>query len=146
MRNPFKKMMTNVKLSARTAKGNRPLTQVGQPLKRKLVLSKAGGFYRDHKHHEVDITWKDLEEQFIKQEGCDFYLPGYRIDLNEVFVPHSIKAPSVDRIEDELGYVRGNFVITTRFVNLGRNKYPQDKFKDFLNELLGEPTKIERFF
>ena len=66
--------------------------------------------------------------------------------MNEVFVPYSPKAPSVDRIEDELGYVRGNFVITTRFVNLGRNKYPQDKFKDFLNELLGEPTKIERFF
>ena len=139
-------MMVNVMLSARTSKGNRPLTQVGKPLKRKLVASKDGGFYREKKPMNVEINWKDLEEQFIKQEGCDFYLPGYKIDLIEVFVAYSPKAPSVDRIEDELGYVRGNFVITTRFVNLGRNKYPQDKFKDFLNELLGEPTKIERFF
>ena len=34
--------------------------------------------------------------------------------------------PSVDRLDDSKGYVKGNVVITTRFTNFGRNSYKGD--------------------
>jgi len=74
-------------------------------------------------------------------------MQSYQIDLNEIFVPHSIEAPSVDRWPDASGgYVKGNFVITTRFMNLGRGNYPAKKFKQFIREyLLKAPKGIEKF-
>ena len=150
MRNPFKRMMSNVKKSANTANGKRHngivMDRQGIELKRTLKPSPTGGFYKDHKYHEIDITWKDIEKQFIKQKGYDFWIPNYKIDLNEVFKSFSPKAPSVDRLDENEGYVKGNFVITTRFVNVGRGKCSEKVFKEFIKEMFGKPTKIERFF
>ena len=142
--------MSNVKKSANTANGKRHngivMDRQGIELKRTLKPSPTGGFYKDHKYHEIDITWKDIEKQFIKQKGYDFWIPNYKIDLNEVFISFSPKAPSVDRLDENEGYVKGNFVITTRFVNVGRGKCSEKVFKQFIKEMFGKPTKIERFF
>jgi|TARA_R100001443_G_C3313341_1_gene168296 hypothetical protein len=144
-RDPFKKMMSNVNMSSQNQGSTRG--NLNSKLKRELAVSKEGRIYRYKKQLEVGITRDDLEKQFKKQKGCDYWMPHYQIDLNEIFVPHSIKAPSVDRWPDPKGgYVKGNFVITTRFMNLGRSNYPEDKFQEFLKEMFGEPTKIEKYF
>lgn len=132
-------MMSNVKLSSLNPGSTRVITEKNKgyvdSLKRELKVNKNGGTYREHKQHFVDITWEDLEKQFKKQNGRCYFLPNYKINLEEIFVPYSIKAPSVDRIDDTKGYVKGNVVITTRFLNLGRGKYPEKDFREFLSEI-----------
>jgi len=142
-RNPYKKMMANVKLSSQNPGSTRVITEKNKDyvdsLKRELKINKNGGTYREHKQHQVSITWEDIEKQFKKQNGKCYYVPNYKIDLQEIFVPYSIKAPSVDRWPDESkGYIKGNFVITTRFINLGRSNYPEHLFREFIEELLEE--------
>ena len=131
-KNPYKKMMSNVRMSSQNAGSTR---KVADTHKRELKVGKKGELYREHKQHFVDITWEDLEKQFKKQNGRCYYLPNYKIDLDEIFVSWAIKAPSVDRIDDTKGYVKGNVVITTRFLNLGRGKYPEKDFREFLSEI-----------
>ena len=73
-------------------------------------------------------------------------MPHYRIDLNQIFIANSVLAPSVDRLDGDEGYVKGNVVITTRFVNLGRNRDNDEvRFRDFLDEMFGKPVKIEKY-
>jgi hypothetical protein len=43
--------------------------------------------------------------------------------------------PSADRLIPELGYVKGNVVLTTQFANMGRNACPADKFAEFVKTL-----------
>ncbi len=138
MRNPFKKMMANVKLSSQNPGSTRVITSANKDyvnsLQRELKVNKNGGTYREHKQHFVDITWEDLETQFNKQNGKCYWF-GIDIDLNEIFIPYSIQAPSVDRINDSIGYTKDNIVITTRFVNLGRGNYSKEKFTEFIKKL-----------
>ena len=138
LRNPFKKMMANVKLSSQNPGSTRVITSANKDyvnsLQRELKVNKNGGTYREHKQHFVDITWEDLETQFNKQNGKCYWF-GIDIDLNEIFIPYSIQAPSVDRINDSVGYTKDNIVITTRFVNLGRGNYSKEKFTEFIKKL-----------
>ena len=59
----------------------------------------------------------------------------------------SQRSTSVTGLGDgDEGYVKGNVVITTRFVNLGRNRDNDEvRFRDFLDEMFGKPVKIEKY-
>ena len=131
-------MMSNVKLSSQNPGSTRVITSANKAyvnsLQRELKVNKNGGTYREHKQHFVDITWEDLEIQYEKQNGKCYWF-GIDIDLDEVFIPYSIQAPSVDRINDSVGYTKDNIVITTRFVNLGRGNYSKEKFIEFIKKL-----------
>ena len=78
-KNPYKKMMSNVRMSSQNAGSTR---KVADTHKRELKVGKKGELYREHKQHFVDITWEDLEKQFKKQNGRCYYLPNYKIDLD----------------------------------------------------------------
>jgi hypothetical protein len=58
---------------------------------------------------------------------------------------------SCDRLDNDKGYVKGNFVITTRFANLGKRTMSNRKFKIFMErwkaDVRGElrEDSIERF-
>ncbi len=49
-------------------------------------------------------------------------------------------APSLDRIDNKLGYVKGNIQVVARWVNLGRNATPLEEFKDALRQF--DPSKM----
>ena len=83
-RDPFKAMMKNVNMSSQNQGSTRG--NLNSELKRELAVSKEGRIYRHKKQLEVSITRDDLEEQFKKQKGCDYWMPHYMIDLNEVFL------------------------------------------------------------
>ena len=135
----FKKMMQNVGLSSKNRGSNRQSAQrlVNSKLKHKrdLKVSTNGIVYREHKEHEINIDWQYLLELWKAQDKKDYWFPSYTIELNEIFIAYSIKAPSVDRIDETKGYVKGNVVITTRFTNLGRGNFDGDKFKEFIKTL-----------
>ena len=131
MRNPYLKMMGNVKNAARN-KGSARNT-IGEGMKREIAMG-PNGPYRLKKYHPVEITWEDIKEQFESQDGkCHW--TGMPIDLDLIFETHNCASPSVDRLDDTKGYVKGNFVITTRFVNNGRGTTSEEKFKLFIKNM-----------
>lgn len=134
----FKKMMRNVGLSSTNKGSNRKAAQQiinKTTLKRELKVSKNNIVYREHKEHEIDIDYVYLKGLWLQQNKKDYWFPEYEIDLQEIFVPYSIKAPSVDRLNPTKGYVKDNVVITTRFANLGRGNFSGDEFKKFIAQL-----------
>ena len=101
-RNPFRKLYQNVLNSAK------PPVEKGQEFGRKTARL-------------VEIDRHDLEKKFNEQDGkCA--LTGVVIDLDELYVPNSIMAPSVDRINPNGDYTYDNIHIVLRFVNFGRGK------------------------
>jgi hypothetical protein len=134
----FKKMMQNVGLSSKNRGSNRKSAQaiINQTsLKRELKVSENNVVYREHKEHDIDIDYEYLKQLWESQNKKDYWFPEYEIELNEIFVPYSIKAPSVDRLDSTKGYVKENVVITTRFTNLGRGNFDGDEFRDFIKTL-----------
>ena len=136
----FKRMMQNVNLSAKTRGSTRLSTQNkvndnSKNYQRDLQVSKDGIVYRAKKVHDIGIDWEYLKQQWLDQSKKDYWFPNYELELNEIFVPHSIKAPSVDRLDDTKGYIKGNVVLTCRFANLGRGRYEKDEFISFTKKL-----------
>ena len=112
-RNPFLKLMANVNQSANSAatKGQ----QYGRP-----------------ERLEVDIDAEYLEWLFNEQEGCCPYYEqlGIRkkLNLNLLYETYNFLTPSVDRIDSNLGYIKGNVVITFRGVNHMKQNIPFENF------------------
>ena len=102
-RNPFSKLMENVKLSAKYG-------------------SKGGSFskYQHLEEKEVAITPETLKEIFIEQGGECYWLK-IPLDPYDIFVKSHPLAISVDRLDNTKGYTRENIVICSRLMNLGKS-------------------------
>lgn len=131
-RNPWKKLLSNVR----------------------LVATRHGGYghewsddVRKCEPRPVTITWQDLKEQFIKQDGrCYWY--GVELDPHTVFTTGDPSTLSVDRLDNSRGYEPDNIVITCRAANLGRGNTDVSTFIKFVESLkLPNNTKpVYQFF
>ena len=79
----------------------------------------------------ITITSKYLLEQFKAQNGCCYYsgeplLYGHRKGVQQ---PNSL---SIDRKNPKLGYVVGNVVLCTHFINTMKGSCSVDEFKSML--------------
>lgn len=105
--------MGNVRSSANTAK------EKGQKYGRKEPW-------------EIDIDAEYLEWLFSEQMGCCPYYEQLgiikKLDLNLLYESFNFLTPSVDRIDPDFGYIKGNVVITFRGVNHMKQKIPFDNF------------------
>ena len=122
-RNPWKKLMSNVKLSAQGRRG--APTQL--------------------RPREVSITEKDLCDQFNKQNGKCYW---FDLDINpyDIFKSRYPLAMSVDRLDNEKGYVVGNIVICTRFANLGRGSSSTADMYEAVNYIRNSTSSAATFF
>ena len=126
MKNPFKKMMTNVQLSARYGsiggRGQLLLNMSGDPegVKERFSDSTFGG-------REVTIDEYYLKDLFYQQKARCYWL-NTLMHLEHLFIPNHLLAPSVDRVDSSKGYIEGNVVICTRFCNRGRNNSTDEFF------------------
>jgi hypothetical protein len=60
------------------------------------------------------------------------------MSLEDVDIKNSPFAPSVERVDSSLGYVKGNVVLASRFANRGRGAYDDENFKKRLDNLLSD--------
>ena len=123
----WKRVMENVKLSAKNgAAGGRTVTLLKNAgYTTEEIYSKLG----NGSEKDVKIDENYLMKLFNEQlERC--YWLGTKINASDVFIPHHPLAPSVDRLNNDDGYVPGNVVITTRFANRGRCNVEDTFFLD----------------
>jgi hypothetical protein len=126
-RNPFLKLMAAVKQSSQTAE------QKGQKYGRDVP-------------HKIDIDEHYLEWLFNEQMGCCPYYEKLGIikplNLNLLYETYNFLTPSVDRIDSNFGYIKGNVVITFRGTNNSKLNIPYDRFMEQLAEFEGINIKV----
>ena len=111
--------MNNVMLSAKYgAAGARTTTLLKEAgYTTEEVNNRIANNYSGNKDVEIDHLF--LEKLFFEQNGRCAYLQTI-IDPMDVFISNHPLAPSVDRLDNTLGYLKKNVVIATRFANRGK--------------------------
>ena len=94
----------------------------------------AGRLYRSAKNRKVDcdISKEYILELFKQQKGYCYW---YNVKMIPSERSKDPQQPSLDRLDPEKGYVKGNVVLTCLAANLGRNRTNIERFKDFVDEL-----------
>ena len=76
----------------------------------------------------VNITWRDLDEQWIKQKGKCFYTGISLIPLDDYKKRNRVNELSIDRIDNKFGYVKGNINFVSNFMNTMKNDLSHKEF------------------
>lgn len=84
---------------------------------------------------DFTLTKEYIQELWCNQRGrCDDL--NKLINPSELFNKENTFQPSLDRIDDNFGYIEGNVRIVFRFLNLGRRKTSLNEWKNGLKEIL----------
>jgi len=110
MKDPWKKLLSNVKSTAAV-----------RPLRR--TVNKNGTAKIPYPPMSVEITAEDLRTLFEHQEGRCAIL-GTVLNPQDLFIKRHPLAPSVDRIDNDQNYNIDNIQICSRFANFGKCAYP----------------------
>lgn len=96
-----------------------------------------GARYRSRKKGaEVSITTDDLLEMLMQQE-CRCAVSGIEFDLRKSEgQTRRAFAPSIDRIDNGLPYVRSNIMLTCAIVNTARADWPDADFRKMCEEIV----------
>lgn len=89
------------------------------------------------RNHDVDITINDLVEQWNKQNGICPYT-GYKLILPEngnLKKVDFFHRASLDRIDSEKGYIKGNIQFVSTPINLMKQTQSDEDVKKFLSEI-----------
>ncbi len=121
MKDPFKKLLANVKSTAKV-----------RPLRR--TVSKSGTANIPYEELPITITAEDLKMLFEKQGGRCAML-GTELDPQNIFIARHPLAPSVDRLDNTKGYELDNIQICSRFANFGKCAYPDDKMAPVIEKI-----------
>jgi|TARA_R100001163_G_C5001728_1_gene150628 hypothetical protein len=121
MRDPWKKLLSNVKSTAAV----RP--------KRRTVNSN-GTAKIPYAPMSVDITAEDLKTLFEDQGGRCAIL-NTPLDPQDLFVKRHPLAPSVDRIDNDQNYNIDNIQICSRFANFGKCAYPSEDMGEVVSRI-----------
>jgi len=85
-----------------------------------------------HRGLEINIDIEYINYLFENQQGKCYW---FGVDL----IPSSFKKhpqqPSLDRLNNKLGYVKGNVVLSCYSANIGRNENEQDVWIEFIKHI-----------
>jgi hypothetical protein len=144
MRNAWNKVMQNVSMSAQNGSaGGRTfyaIKRANPEYTDEEIYSQLGKTFRPK---EVTIDEDYLDKLFHGQSKRCYWL-GTLIELSDVFVKDHPLAPSVDRLNNDMGYVPGNVVIASRFANTGRRCVDDIFFLSHIIPRISEDMKFAR--
>jgi hypothetical protein len=115
MKNPWKSLIVKAKTAARPGQEKKNGIKRTEPL-------------------DVTIDEIYLVKQFSKQDGkC--YWTDFPINPYGVYEKNNPLSPSLERLDESKGYIPGNVVIALRLFNLGRQRCPEVKFRNQVEQL-----------
>jgi hypothetical protein len=82
-----------------------------------------------HRKGEIDIDCEYIDYLFDKQGGKCYW---FGVDLIPSTEKKHPQQPSLDRINNKLGYIKGNIVLSSYSANIGRNENDYDTWKNFI--------------
>jgi len=82
---------------------------------------------------EHNLTVKDIDEIHKSQNGLCYW---FNIPLIPSDNKKNPQQPSLDRLDQNKGYIKGNVVLSCYSANIGRNENDLETWKNFLNLLL----------
>lgn len=94
------------------------------------ICCRTNAKHKKHVPHDIDGDY--LLQLFNEQKGRCHWLG---IPLVPSINARDPQRPSVDRLQPELGYVRGNVVPSCIFANLGRSQSSVQRTREFLDTL-----------
>lgn len=95
------------------------------------------------KNIDFNLDLDFLKNLWKKQNGkCPYTNIPMILADTPISKNRSLKAASLDRIDSSQGYIKDNVEFVCRFVNLGKNTFPQNEVKDFFKEISGD-TNVE---
>ena len=115
MKNPWKALTAKAKTAARPGQEKKNGIKRTEPL-------------------DVTIDEFYLRNQFAEQNG-NCYWTEFPIDPFGVYEKSNPLSPSLERLDESLGYIPGNVVIALRLFNLGRQRCPEKKFRNQVEKL-----------
>lgn len=83
---------------------------------------------------EVKVTIDDIKKQWRIQGGC-CYWSGMVMNPSYNSIAYHPWAVSIDRLQSERDYERGNIVFALRMFNLGRGKFDPHQFAVCMEEM-----------
>ena len=87
----------------------------------------------------INLSIEYLKDMFYKKQNEKCPVSGIVLDINDKHIRDKADwrwclAPSLDRINNSIGYVKGNVQITCRFVNVGFKDFSGDR--DIVSDIL----------
>lgn len=121
MKDPWKKLLANVKSTATV----RP---------RRRTVNKNGTAKIPYPPMSVEITAEDLQKLFEHQGGRCAIL-GTVLNPQDLFIKRHPLAPSVDRLDNSQNYNVDNIQICSRFANFGKCAYPSEQMYEIVERI-----------
>lgn len=91
---------------------------------------------------EFSITVETVKFQFEKQKNlCHWTNLPMDLTLGVEKVAYNPRSPSIDRIDNSIGYTPENIVITMWSINRMRGSMNYDEFHNFIDEIVQTKTK-----
>lgn len=78
---------------------------------------------------EINIDVEYIKQLFIEQDGKCYWMGIDLVPSNQI---KSLWQPSLDRLDRNVGYIKGNVVLCSFFANFGRNQNSKEVFEEFL--------------
>jgi hypothetical protein len=85
-----------------------------------------------HRNMEINIDVDYINFLFDKQNGKCFW---FGVELKPSTIKKHPQQPSLDRLDNTLGYIKGNVVLSCYSANIGRNENCYNVWVDFIKEI-----------
>lgn len=85
-----------------------------------------------HRKLEFNIDVDYINELYKKQNGKCYW---FGVDLIPSEIKKHPQQPSLDRLDNKIGYVKGNVVLTCYSANIGRNESSYEVWSEFIKKI-----------
>ena len=102
---------------------------------RTLIFSAVKSAKKRNQICDIDIEW--VQKKYKEQNGLCFW---FGIEMIPSIIPNHPQQPSLDRLDNAIGYTKDNTVLCCLFANLGRKNSSKEIMIDFVSKIKKKTT------